>query len=62
MDCENGIQNAFGAPLSELDADWREKALGQNVLGVALRNMLPYLVLLLLVILIPFIVGLISSR
>jgi len=62
MDCENGIQGAFGAPLSELDADWREKSLGQNVIGVALRNMFPYLVLLLLVIFIPFILGLNSSR
>ena len=62
VDCENGIQGAFGKSLSELDADWRENALGQNVLGVAFRNMLPYLVLLLLLILVPFLVGLNSAR
>ena len=62
VDCENGIQGAFGKSLSELDADWRENALGQNVLGVAFRNMLPYLVLLILLILVPFLVGLNSAR
>lgn len=62
VDCENGFQNAFGTSLSEMDVTWREKALGQNVLGVAFRNMLPYLVLLILVILVPFLVGLNSAR
>jgi len=62
MDCETGIQGAFGLSLSELDANWREHALGQNVIGVAFRNMLPYLVLLLLVIVVPIIVGVNSSR
>jgi Peptidase MA superfamily len=62
VDCENGSQNVFGASLAQMDATWREKALGQNVLGVAFRNMLPYLVLLLLLILVPLIVGLNASR
>ena len=62
VDCENGIQGALGKSLSELDGDWRENALGQNVLGVAFRNMLPYLVLLILLILVPFLVGLNSAR
>jgi hypothetical protein len=62
VDCEIGFQNVFGASLSEVDAAWREKALGQNVLGVAFRNMLPDLVLLSLVILIPLLVGLNSGR
>jgi len=62
MDCETGIQGAFGSSLAELDETWRENALGQNVVGVAFRNLLPYLVLLLLVIFVPFIVGLNSSR
>jgi hypothetical protein len=62
VDCENGFQNVFGVSLSQMDATWREKALKQNVLGVAFRNMLPYLVLLLLVILVPFLVGLNSAR
>jgi len=62
IDCETGMQGALGQPLSQLDETWRESSLGQNVFGVAIRNMVPYIVLLLLVIGIPFIVGLFSSR
>ena len=62
LDCENGFQNVFGASLSQVDSEWRENALGQNVLGAAFRNLFPYLVLLLLVILLPFIVGMSSAR
>ena len=62
VDCENGFQNIFGTSLSQMDATWREKVLGQNVLGIALRNMLPYLVLLLLVIFVPLLAGMNSLR
>jgi hypothetical protein len=62
VDCENGIRQAFNLSLADLDEQWREGALGQNVLGVAFRNMLPYLVLLLLVIFIPLLVGMNSAR
>jgi hypothetical protein len=62
VDCENGFQDVFGTSLSRMDATWREKALEQNVLGVAFRNMLPYLVLLALVILVPFLLGLNSAH
>lgn len=62
VDCENGTQGALGLSLSQLDEDWREQALGQNVLGVAFRNLIPYFVLLLLLILLPFLVGMNSVR
>jgi hypothetical protein len=62
VDCENGAQRALGVSLSQLDMDWRENSLGQNVWGVAFRNMLPYLVLLGLLIFIPLIVGLNATR
>lgn len=62
VDCENGVQQAFGLSLADLDEKWREEALGQNVLGVAFRNMLPYVVLLLLVIIVPLLVGLNSMK
>ena len=62
MDCETGIQGALGYPLSTLDQTWREKSLGQNVLGIAIRNMIPYIVLLLLLIGIPLIIGMSSAR
>jgi len=62
VDCENGIRSAFGTSLSQLESRWRESALGQNVWGVAFRNMLPYLCLLGLVLFIPFLVGMNSTR
>jgi len=62
VDCENGAQRVLGISLSQLDMNWRENSLGQNVWGVAFRNMLPYLVLLALLIIIPFIVGMNATR
>ena len=62
VDCENGAQRALGISLSQLESAWREKSLGQNVWGVAFRNMLPYLVLLALLIFVPLIVGMNATR
>jgi len=57
VDCDNGAQRAFGVSLAQLELNWREKNLGQNIWGVAFRKLLPYLVLLGLLIFIPLIVG-----
>jgi peptidase MA superfamily protein len=62
MDCENGFRSIYNISLSQVNAAWLEKSLGQNMLGVAFRNILPYLVLLLLVIFVPLLVGLNSSK
>jgi len=62
VDCENGAQRALGMSLSQLDSNWRDTALGQNTLKLVLRNMLPYLVILGLVILIPILSGLSAAR
>lgn len=51
--CELGATNALGTPLSQLDTRWRENVLGQNTAGVALRNLLPFLLLLALVLMVP---------
>ena len=62
VDCENGTQQALGIPFSQLELNWREKNLGQNVWGAAFQNLLPYLVLLGLLIFIPLILGLNATR
>lgn len=62
VDCENGAQRALGVSLSQLDINWRESVLGQNIWGVAFRNLLPYFVLLALLIFIPLIVGMNATR
>ena len=53
LDCELGATRAVGVPLSQLDTRWRESVLGQNVAGVALRNLAPYLLMMGLVLVIP---------
>lgn len=51
--CELGATSALGTPLSQLDVRWRENVLGQNTSGVAVRNLLPFLLLLALVLMVP---------
>jgi len=53
VDCEHGTERAFGVSLSRLELNWRESVLGQRAVGVALRNMSPYLVLLCVVLFVP---------
>ncbi len=51
--CELGATSALSTPLSQLDTRWRENVLGQNTSGIALRNLLPFLLLLVLVLMVP---------
>jgi len=60
VDCERGTERAFGVPLAKLEMDWRTAVLGENVLGSMLKNLTPYLVLLLVVIFVPLL-GIINS-
>jgi len=55
VDCERGTEETYGISLSKLEMDWRSAVLGQNTVLPALQNMFPYLVLLCVVLLIPFI-------
>lgn len=53
LDCELGATRALGMPLNQLDTRWRESELGQNVVLVALRNMAPYLLVLVMALAVP---------
>lgn len=53
LDCELGATRAFGVPLTQLDTRWRESVLGQNVAGVALRDLAPYLLVMGMALVIP---------
>ena len=53
FNCELGATNALGTPLSQLDARWRESVLGQNITGVAMRNLSPFVLLMALVLVVP---------
>ncbi|MEW6027942.1 MAG: peptidase MA family metallohydrolase [Chloroflexota bacterium] len=53
LDCEQGARRALGVSLTQLEARWREAALGENRAGVAARNLLPYVILLGLMLMVP---------
>ena len=53
FNCELGATHALGTPLSQLDARWRESVLGQNRTGVAARNLSPFVLLMMLVLVVP---------
>lgn len=53
FNCELGATQALGVPLNQLDIRWRETVLGQNIAGVAARNLLPFLLLMALVLVVP---------
>jgi hypothetical protein len=55
VDCEHGPERDFGASLANLEMKWRSSVLGQNTLVPALRNISPYLILLCLILIVPFI-------
>ena len=53
MTCEPGAAKALGVSLSQLDVGWRETVLGQNVIGVAARNLSPFVLIMALVLIVP---------
>ncbi len=55
--CERGAEIVYGTSLAQLELRWRESAFGENAWGLALRNMLPYLLLCGLVLGIPLLIG-----
>jgi hypothetical protein len=55
VDCQRGTELAFGVSLSNLEMRWRSSTLGQTAFLPALQSIAPYLVLLCLVLLVPFV-------
>ncbi|HXF85278.1 MAG TPA: peptidase MA family metallohydrolase [Anaerolineales bacterium] len=53
VDCEHGVERAFGVSLAKLELNWRATVLGQSPVRIVLDNLAPYLVLLCLVLSIP---------
>ncbi len=64
LDCDLGATRAVGVPLNQLEARWRESVLGQNIIGVASQNLLPYLIILGLTLIVPIwgAIGIIVAR
>jgi Peptidase MA superfamily len=53
LDCDLGATRAVGVSLNQLEVRWRETVLGQNVAGVAVQNLLPYILILGLTLIVP---------
>ncbi len=51
--CDPGAAAALGKPLTQLESEWRESVLGENRAGAALRNLAPYILAALVVLLVP---------
>ena len=60
--CERGVEIVYGTSFAQLELRWRESMLGENALGVAVQNMLPYLILCAIVLGIPLFIGFNSMR
>lgn len=55
---EEGIQQAFGTPLTEIQYNWQQKDLGVDTGLQALKNLSPYMLLFLFVLVPPVSIGL----
>jgi hypothetical protein len=53
FNCDQGATKALSVSLSQLDVQWRENVLQQNVLGVATRNLAPFVLIMALVSIVP---------
>ncbi len=53
LGCSEGLQAAYGQSLDQLDVQWKEEVLGINAQVVAWKNLSPYLLLSLLLLLPP---------
>ena len=62
MACDSGVELVYGLTLTQLEADWRQSALGQDVANTALQATFPYLVLLCVMLVIPLALGLNAMR
>lgn len=49
MGCKEGVASAFGSSFNQIETRWKQEALGFNPGALALRRLLPYLFLTLLV-------------
>ncbi|HRQ33874.1 MAG TPA: peptidase MA family metallohydrolase, partial [Anaerolineales bacterium] len=60
--CERGVEITYGASLAQLELNWRESIVGENVWALTLQNLLPYLILCGLVLGIPLLIGFNAMR
>ena len=62
VDCERGVELAFGKTLLQLENQWRREVLGEVIIFNVLKDLLPWLVLLALVLSVPLTLTLMGAR
>jgi hypothetical protein len=55
MSCEQGVLEALGSDLESLEESWQRSTFARVTLGIALRELLPWLLLLLAVLAVPLV-------
>ena len=53
LNCEQGMQEALGKSLTEIEYQWRRQAFGENTLSIILQELAPWFVILSLVVFAP---------
>ena len=54
LNCQRGAEATYNLTLAQLERQWRQDVLGENVYQSAFSNLLPWFVLLGIILLIPF--------
>lgn len=62
MSCERGVQTALGSTLTQLERQWRREAFREDALLKALRNLSPWLIILVLALIVPLGLTLAGTR
>jgi hypothetical protein len=61
LGCEQGVQQALGISLSQLEYAWRASSLGENRMAMAFKNLSGYLLVFLMLVFLPIAPALFSS-
>lgn len=62
QECQTGARNALGKDLSTLERQWREKQFNEDFHSKAFYQILPWLLLLVGVLIVPFVLGLLLTK
>jgi hypothetical protein len=54
LNCQRGIEATYDLTLPQLDRQWRQDVLGENIYQSAFNNLLPWFILLGIILLVPF--------
>jgi hypothetical protein len=62
LGCEQAVQRALGASLSELEYSWRAERLGEDRMGMALKNLAGYILIFAVLLFLPLAPALFSRK